>query len=1075
MSTKKILIITHGMFPVSGQSVTGNGIRAWGLAMGLKAHGYHIIYATHVTTAHMAPQQLDVELATYDNDQTLHTLIQQQQPDVIIVGYWELMRSLPANLDIPIVLDLLAPRLLEMEFQNHYDVEKESIDYIKCLNAADYFLCCTQRQKAFHTSWLLMSGINCQHNPIDVIPISVNPELPQRPENSEQKPTFLYGGVHWPWRDPSYWLQPLLETLSEQQQGYCQLIVGQYPLSEGKADEFVIPDQEKYQSVLKLSEFLPYDAMEQLYLQADVGIELGLENCERELSFSFRIVDYLRCGLAVICNEYLEVAILIKQYDAGWVLPNNDEKALRELVQHILANPEELATKQQNAQKLAQSKFNWFQTIQPLANFCNNPRKLAKRDHLLLTLAKKTVHQSVAEGLQAQLVDKIQQVADKDKLVQNILRERDHLLQTKDRLLQEKDDFLAKKDEFLLEKDVLLANTKKTQGELLQQMLAERDRLLADKDAVLVQKDTVIAETLAERNTLLAAKEQQILEKEHLLIQKDEVLQKIITQKDEIIGDKSFDINILNNTVNHLEARVLVLLSDIQNAQTEALQLHQTVQAKDQIICEKNQALTEVAGERDQGFYDREELVKHRDYLIQQEATLTHDLQIWQQIAEQRRLKTRINMFWSKITRQLPWHHESLFYRAVVKRFMLPLTSRWGKNNLAIVTRQDLFPVDHGAAAKIYHTARVLSYHYDEIYLITWEREKFYIFRQGQMHEELYPRLVRQWGFKSYEYLRDKLVEKGVPENESFLFFSKFDTNFKLRVLYVALQKRINHYQAEFPDYVDAWRWAKFMFGGKTSVVEHNIEYNRVANTYQISADAERYLREEEVRQCNQVHHVITVSHSDKEILTKAGVKADKITMIPHGVDLEAFDQVQSDVNVREHYGIAEDEILLIFHGIYSYRPNAEAAEIIGHTILPKLQQRGYNLKCLAVGKHPPAESNHPNLIYTGVVDSVAPYTKAADIAVVPLQDGGGTRMKILEYFAASTPVVATGKGAEGIELTQEQDILIRDDMESFVDTVIQLIEDKVLREKIGQAGRKVVEKMDWHQIGQRYVELYRS
>ena len=1068
MSTKKILIITHGMFPIAGQSVTGNGIRAWGLAMGLKTHGHHITYTTHITTAHTIPKQSTVELATYDTDQELHRLIQQQQPDVIIVGYWELIRSLPTDLDIPIVLDLLAPRLLEMEFQSQYDVETEAVDYIKCLNAADYFLCCTQRQKAFHTSWLLMSGINCQQSPIDVIPISVNPVLPQRFITSDKKTTFLYGGVHWPWRNPSYWLQPLLDTLLEKQQGYCQLIVGKYPLSEGKTDDFVVPNQEKYQSVLKLSEFLPYDAMEKLYLQADVGIELGQENCERELSFSFRIVDYLRCGLAVICNDFLEVAALIKRYDAGWVVPNNDETALRKLVQHILANPEELSIKQQNAQKLAQSEFNWYQTIQPLARFCENPHKLAKRDHLLLTLAKKTVHQSIVKALQTQLEDKTQQVVDKDKLVQSILQERDRLLQEKDRLLQEKDKLLASKDD-------LLANTDKKHHAFLQQTLSERDRLLANKDEVLAQKDTLIAQTLAERDTLLAVKDQQVAEKEQLLAQKDEILQKIITQKDSIIEDKSFDIHILDNTVNHLEARIQVLLQEIQNAQTETFQAHQTLHAKDYIICEKNQALGEAIQERDHCFRDREELLKHRDHLLQQEAVLMHDVHTWQHIAEQRRLKTRLTNLRSKITRQLPWHHESLFYRAVVKRFFLPLVQRWGKNNLAIVTRQDLFPVDHGAAAKIYHTARVLSFHYDEVYLITWEREKFYIFRQGHMHEELYPRLVRHWGFKSYEYLRDKLVEKGVPANESFLFFSKFDTNFKLRVLYVALQKRINHYQAEFPDYVDAWRWARFIFGGKTSVVEHNVEYNRVANTYQISAEAERYLREEEVRQCNQVHHVITVSHSDKDILIKAGVKANKITMIPHGVDLEAFDNEQSDVNVRERYGIAEDDILLIFHGIYSYRPNAEAAEIIGHTILPKLQERGYNLTCLAVGKHPPAESNHPNLIYTGVVDSVAPYTKAADIAIVPLQDGGGTRMKILEYFAASTPVIATGKGAEGIELVQEQDILIRDDMESFVDTVIQLIEDKALREKIGQAGRKVVEKMDWHHIGQRYVELYRA
>ena len=59
----------------------------------------------------------------------------------------------------------------------------------------------------------------------------------------------------------------------------------------------------------------------------------------------------------------------------------------------------------------------------------------------------------------------------------------------------------------------------------------------------------------------------------------------------------------------------------------------------------------------------------------------------------------------------------------------------------------------------------------------------------------------------------------------------------------------------------------------------------------------------------------------------------------------------------------------------------------------------------------------HPDLIYAGCVDDLVTHIAASDFCAVPLLDGGGTRLKILEYFAGSKPVVSTHKGAEGLLL----------------------------------------------------------
>ncbi|EIJ44031.1 glycosyltransferase [Beggiatoa alba B18LD] len=893
---RKIFLITHGMFPVTGESVTGNGIRAWGLAMGLKHQGFEVIYATQANTVRTIPEQSLVTLAPYQDYQHLQALIAQHQPAVLIVGYWEIMRQLPENFPIPIVLDLLAPRLLEAEFQEQHNVELELIDYIYTLSRADHFLCCTKRQKGFHISWLLMSGISCKSNPLDLIPISANPQLPQRPTPApDHQPAFVYGGVIWPWRDPSAWMLVIMRTLDTHARGKLHLVVGKYPLAGGEAISLKLPEEDRYQHILHKSDLMPYNEMEQFYLQADIGIELGTKNCERELSFSFRVIDYLRCGLPVICNDFLEVADLIREYDAGWVIPSDDDQALASVVSRIITGQENLAQKSANAQRLILEQFNWEKTTQPLVDFCRNPHKLDKRSHFFMALAKRFSHEQDAQQLQQQL-------------------------------------------------------------------------------------ESVKAQLTAEQ-----------------------VLATQIT-----------------------EAK-LQSWAECERLKQEIAQLHQ------------------------------------------QQAETAQQVTLWQDIAEQRRLKTRFKHLNQGV---------KLLYRAVVNRFFMPLANRLKnrhQKHLAIVTRHDVFPVDHGAAAKIYHTARALSSLYDEVYLITADREKFYIFQNGAMREELYPRLLRRLWAQPEETLRQTLkAQYGIPLDDAFLFFPLLDKNFRLRVLYVALQKKIDVYQAEFPAYLDACRWAHFLFRGQTSIVEHNVEFARIARTYNVSSATETFMRETEIRLCRTADNVIVVSQADLEKLEQVGVPNQQLTLIPHGVDLNAFNHPSpSPEQIRQQYGISQDDIVLVFHGIYLYPPNRQAVELIDNVILPALNQRGYYPKCLAVGKYPPAQKNHPDLHFTGVVDEVAPYLKAADIAIVPLQDGGGTRMKILEYFASSLPVIATAKGAEGIPVINGQSIMIEDDMNAFVEAIIQLITDTTARYRLGNAGRTFVEQFDWQAIAGRYWELY--
>ncbi|NJN94931.1 MAG: glycosyltransferase [Anaerolineales bacterium] len=94
-------------------------------------------------------------------------------------------------------------------------------------------------------------------------------------------------------------------------------------------------------------------------------------------------------------------------------------------------------------------------------------------------------------------------------------------------------------------------------------------------------------------------------------------------------------------------------------------------------------------------------------------------------------------------------------------------------------------------------------------------------------------------------------------------------------------------------------------------------------------------------------------------------------------------------------------------------------------------------------------------------------------MTIVPLRIGGGTRLKILESLALGTPVIATRKGAEGLDLVPGRDLLVADDPAGFAAAVVRILGDAELRAQLSHNGRQAVEaRYDWRMIGQHFNDF---
>jgi glycosyltransferase involved in cell wall biosynthesis len=111
-----------------------------------------------------------------------------------------------------------------------------------------------------------------------------------------------------------------------------------------------------------------------------------------------------------------------------------------------------------------------------------------------------------------------------------------------------------------------------------------------------------------------------------------------------------------------------------------------------------------------------------------------------------------------------------------------------------------------------------------------------------------------------------------------------------------------------------------------------------------------------------------------------------------------------------------------------------------------------------------------PGVTFSGYLDDIRPAIADSMVNIVPLRSGGGTRLKILESLALGTPVVATPKGAEGLDLISGRDLLIAEQPAEFAHAVLSLLASPDLRETLRHNGRKAVEaRYDFAKIGESF------
>jgi glycosyltransferase involved in cell wall biosynthesis len=210
------------------------------------------------------------------------------------------------------------------------------------------------------------------------------------------------------------------------------------------------------------------------------------------------------------------------------------------------------------------------------------------------------------------------------------------------------------------------------------------------------------------------------------------------------------------------------------------------------------------------------------------------------------------------------------------------------------------------------------------------------------------------------------------------------------------------------------------------------------------------------------------VSEQERQLFTKNFPRhKSTIKIIPNCLQVDGYTDQPSTLVPNQ----------IIFSGSFSYHANYEAMLWFVREVYPQVLEHVPDARLIITGDHANLPfPSAPNVTLAGYVDDIKTLVASSWISVAPLLSGGGTRLKILEAMSLGTPIVSTTKGAEGLDATVGEHLLIADEPQKFANQVVKILNDKKLREKIAaSAHRFVKEKYDWGAVMPHFLQLVES
>lgn len=213
---------------------------------------------------------------------------------------------------------------------------------------------------------------------------------------------------------------------------------------------------------------------------------------------------------------------------------------------------------------------------------------------------------------------------------------------------------------------------------------------------------------------------------------------------------------------------------------------------------------------------------------------------------------------------------------------------------------------------------------------------------------------------------------------------------------------------------------------------------------------------------------VVAITPQDEDRIRRMGVKT-KITYIPAGIDPDRF-CIDREIKCRPN--------TCFILSALNWIPNQDALFWFLDHVFPEILKVNPQVELHVAGKGAPESIlslKRKNVVIHGFVDDAVRFMQEYDLMLVPLFAGGGMRLKIIEGMALEKTIIASSVGAEGIDCTDEKNILICDTLQEWVETITGYFTNpSQYLELEKEAGKLIREKYYNAEVIKRFEELYK-
>lgn len=208
---------------------------------------------------------------------------------------------------------------------------------------------------------------------------------------------------------------------------------------------------------------------------------------------------------------------------------------------------------------------------------------------------------------------------------------------------------------------------------------------------------------------------------------------------------------------------------------------------------------------------------------------------------------------------------------------------------------------------------------------------------------------------------------------------------------------------------------------------------------------------------------ITAVSEEEASAIRQVLGTRPPVHLVPNGVDTSAYPALPDN-----HEPVPGR---MLYNGALTYGPNRDAVYWFVQEILPIIANAVPEAHLIVTGRYPEEAGRllggNPRVQLTGFLPDLKDALSEAAVCVVPLKAGGGTRLKILEAFAAQLPVVSTAIGASGIAGVDGEHLRLAETPETIAQATIDLLTNRAERRRlIANARALVLDRYEWTAIG---------